>query len=357
MFAFVGCRTTRERNARGEGISVYAIARDGGWSLRSVLRGLINPSYLALNGRGDRLYTVHGDGEAVSAFALSVDGSLSPLGTQPTGGRNPVHLCVHEASSALLVANYATGSVARLPILADGRLGPLAQRLDLPGEVGPHRTQQQGSHPHQILADPSGARIIVPDKGLDRVFTIGIGPDDGRLALVPDAPPGREGAGPRHAVFAPDGTTLFVANELDATVTRFRYAPDTGMLAAQEIVSVLPADCLRTSHAAGIVLSPCGRWLYVSNRGDDSITQLEVDPATSRLRPRTWTKTGGAKPRFLTLDPTGRMLVVANEDSDTIVFFALDRGTGALAPTGQVVETGSPVCIVFGGPAQRGPTP
>ncbi|MCJ2020473.1 lactonase family protein [Methylobacterium sp. E-065] len=111
----------------------------------------------------------------------------------------------------------------------------------------------------------------------------------------------------------------------------------------------MTASCLKTSHAAVIALTPCGRWLYVSNRGDDSIAVLAVEAAG--LRPMAWIPTGGAKPRFITLDPTGQTLLVANEDSDTIVSFAVDQVTGALARTGQAVETGSPVCVVFGSPA------
>ncbi|CAA2158598.1 6-phosphogluconolactonase [Methylobacterium brachiatum] len=350
MFAFVGSRTTVERKARGAGLSVYTVLPGGTWELRHVLRGLTNPSYLALSRAADRLYAVHGDGESVSAFAVARDGALLILGTQATEGRNPVHLLIHERSRSLLVANYATGSLVRLPIHPDGTLGRVSQSLELPGQTGPHRTQQTGSHPHQVLLDPTGDRVIVPDKGLDRVFAVAVGSDDGSVTLAPDGPPpGREGAGPRHAVFDRSGTNLFVANELDSTVTRFAYGAGSGRLSPLEIVSTLPSSCLKTSHAAGIALTPCGRWLYVSNRGDDSIAVIEVEAAG--LRPKAWIPAGGAKPRFITLDPTGQTLLVANEDSDTIVSFAVDQVTGALARTGQVVETGSPVCVVFGSPA------
>ena len=347
MFAYVGCRTTAERRARGRGIGVYAIAADGGWHHLQTVDGLDNPSFLAIAPEGDRLYTVHGDTEWVSAFAIQPDGTLEPLGTRSTGGRNPVHLVIHGPSRSLIVANYASGSLARLPIDADGRIGPSTELLELPGEPGPHRFQQRGSHPHQVLLDPTGNRIVVPDKGLDRVFVAAI---TAALVLAPDQPPaGREGAGPRHAVFHPSGRALFVANELDATVTTYRYEAEIGRLAAREIVSVLPPDCLGTSHAAGIALTPCGRWLFVSNRGHDSVTTLRVDADGLTARPVAWTPSGGAKPRFIGLSPSGDRLVVANEDGDSILVFAVDGASGALKPTGIVVETGSPVCVAFWG--------
>ncbi|MGI3904124.1 MAG: lactonase family protein [Janthinobacterium lividum] len=349
MLAYVGCRTTAERNARGRGIEIYDVAADGTWHHLGTEGGLVNPSFLALSPVGDRLYVVHGDGDTVSAFAVGRDGALSMMGSRPCGGRNPVHLVVHAWSGNLFVANYATGSVARLPIGPDGALEDSAQVLDLPGLPGPHRTQQRGSHPHQILLDPAGRRAIVPDKGLDSVFVLSLG-EAGALGLNTDQPPrGREGAGPRHAVFHPSGNALFLANELDSTVTTFRYDAESGRLEAREIVSVLPPDCLTTSHAAGIALTPCGRWLYVSNRGHDSVTLLAVDPERLTVRLMAVTKTGGAKPRFLTLDPDGSHLVVAHEDSDTLAVLTVDPGTGALSPTGPVVRTGSPVCVVFGG--------
>ena len=351
MLAFVGCRTTAERNARGRGIEVYRVAPAGAWHHLGTQGGLVNPSFLALGPAGDRLYAVHGDGETVSAFAVGRGGALSSLGSRSSGGRNPVHLALHAPSRSLLVANYAAGGVARLPVGPDGALGDPTQVLALPGAPGPHRTQQRGSHPHQVLLDPAGRRAIVPDKGLDSVFVLSLG-EAGELALVTERPPrGREGAGPRHAAFHPSGTALFVANELDSTVTAFGYDAGTGRLAARETVSVLPPDCLATSHAAGIALTPCGRWLYVSNRGHDSVTLLAVDAERLTARPVAVTKTGGAKPRFIALDPGGTRLVVAHEDGDTIAVFAVDPGTGALSPAGTVAETGSPVCVVFGGRA------
>ena len=347
MYAYVGCRTTAERHARGRGIGVYVIAPDGGWHPLQTVAGVDNPSFLALAPDSRRLYAVHGDTEWVSAFAIRPDGTLEPLETQSTGGRNPVHLAIHAPSRSLIVANYASGSLARLPLAADGRIGRLTELLALPGEPGPHRVQQGGSHPHQILLDPTGGRVIVPDKGLDRVFVADVA---AALALAPDQPPsGREGSGPRHAVFHPSGRALFVANELDATVTSYRYKAETGRLVASGIVSVLPPDCLRTSHAAGIALTPCGRWLFVSNRGHDSVATLKVDADGLTVRPVAWTASGGAKPRFIGLDPSGDRLVIANEDGDSILVLAIDGASGVLTPTGVVVETGSPVCVAFAG--------
>jgi 6-phosphogluconolactonase len=343
--AYIGCRTTRERNARGEGLTVFSVTEGPTWMRRQVLAGLPNPSFLTL-GRADVLYTVHGDHGEVTAHRVHADGELEVIGTQSTGGRNPVHLVVDGTGTGLIVANYATGTVARLPINPDGSLGAVMQLLALPGEPGPHRMQQKGSHPHQVLADPTGRRFVVPDKGLDRVFFVEVD-EAGEMRLDgARTVHGREGAGPRHGAFHPAGDTLYVVNELDATVTTLRYDARSGEADPVEIVSTLPPRCLITSHAAGIVVTPCGRWVFVSNRGHDSITTFAVEPSARTLVPVAWTSAQGEKPRFITLDPDGHLLV-ANEDSDLIVTFEIDGNSGRLTPVGDPVRTGSPVCILF----------
>lgn len=348
--AYVGCRTTRERNARGAGLGVFEVDEDGAWACKQTVVGLPNPSFLTF-GPGSTLYTVHGDQSSVTAFRMDPDGSLAPLGSQDTGGRNPVHLVTDEGYRNLLVANYATGSVARLPIMPDGSLGPVEQLIEFIGERGPHRTQQKGSHPHQILKHTTGQRFIVPDKGLDRIFVLESDPATGALRLDDSQTiPGREGSGPRHGAFHPAGTTLYVANELDSTVTTLRLTE--GGAQPAEIISTLPRTCVATSHAAGIVTTPCGRWVLVSNRGHDSITTFSVDPSTLTLTPVAWAPTLGAKPRFITLDPAGGKLLVANEDSDTIIAFDIDPLTGELTAVGEPIRTGSPVCILFRPAAQ-----
>jgi len=155
----------------------------------------------------------------------------------------------------------------------------------------------------------------------------------------------RPGAGPRHAAFHPAGPILYVLNELDSSLTTCRLAPD-GSLAPLQVLPTLPTDFFGASTAAGIVATPCGRFVYASNRGHDSMAAFAVEPGRHTLRPLGWTSSLGTTPRFITLNPSGTTLFVANETSDSINAFSINAD-GGLHPAGTVATTGSPVCILF----------
>jgi 6-phosphogluconolactonase (cycloisomerase 2 family) len=348
MFAYAGSRTTRERKARGEGISVFRVDQDSGrLELVQLLRDLVNPSFLALDKTGAHLYAVHGDMSEISAFRIDgATGHLQFLNRQDTGGKNPVHLAIDPSGRHVVVSNHLGSSLAVLPIRADGSLGELSQLVTLEGPLGPHRVEQKLAKPHFNPFDPSGNFVIVQDKGLDRSFSFRF--EGGRL--VPAEPPfvvSREGAGPRHMAFAPRRGMAYVVNELDSTVTAYAYSPANGELAPRQILSTLPDTFTGNSRAAGIQVDAGENFLYASNRGHDGIAVFRIDPATGLLAFAGADASGGKTPRFFTLTPNGRFLFALNEDSDSIVAFAVDRETGRLRPTGFTMQSGSPVCMVF----------
>ena len=354
MFAYVGCYTTPDRGGRGEGIAVYRVdGRSGAWAHVQTLAGVANPSFLAVEPGGRFLYCVHGGNAYHAASALAIDphtGTLTLLNTQASGGPNPVHLAVHPGGRWLAVANYASGTAAVLPINPGGTLGPLAGIAHQTGEPGPHPTEQTAPHPHHIPFDPRGNYLLVPDKGLDRTFVYRF--DAKRGTLAPGEMPAAAsapGAGPRHAAFHPHLPCVYVINELDSTLSVFAYDAGRGRLAARQVVSTLPPDFGGTSTTAELALTPSGRFLYGSNRGHDSIAIFAVDPTEGTLTATGWQPCGGRTPRFFALDPAGAFLYCANQQSDTIVPFRVHPDTGALMPSGAVIRTGSPVCIVFAG--------
>lgn len=350
LFAYVGSRTTRERNARGQGISVYRVdAVTGALDRVQLLGDLVNPSYLALNADGTRLYTVHGDGREASAFAVDRhSGQLALLNRVDTEGLNPVHLAIAPGGRHLVVTNHLGASVVVLPMAADGALQPPVQVLNFDGlaPTGPHRKEQTQAKPHFNPFDPSGRVLLVPDKGLDRVFSFVWDGD----RLQPADPPcavAREGAGPRSAAFHPRLPLAYVVNELDSTVTTYRIDAGTGGLQPLHWLSTLPASFCGNGRAAGIQVDATGQHLYTSNRGHDSIAVFSLDAATGLPAFTEAVPTGGRTPRFFTLSPDGRMLFALNEDSDGIVPFAVDADTGRLDRRGDAVHCGSPVCMVF----------
>jgi len=348
MYAYVGSRTTRERNARGKGISVFRVDPDTA-ALQPVqqLEELENPSFLALNAAGDRLYAVHGDTTRVSAFAVDrATGRLAALNAQDTQGRNPVHLAIDPSGRYLVVCNHIGASLVVLPIAPDGSLLPVAQRLQIDGPRGPHRIEQTQAKPHACPFAPDGRHVVVPDKGLDRVFAFRFA--DGRLAPArPDAAVAREGAGPRHIAFHPSGRWAYCVNELDSTVTTYAYDAGQGTLAPLQVLPSLPSTYPGNSRAAEIEVDGDGRFVYASNRGHDSIAVFRVDAASGLLAWAGACAAGGRTPRFITLAPGGRFMYALNEDSDSIVAFRIDPDSGMPAPTGLPVATGSPVCMVF----------
>lgn len=346
--AYVGSRTTRERNARGEGISVFDVdPRTGALERTQLVGDLINPSYLALSAEGAHLYCVHGDQSEVSALRIDrASGRLAFINRQSTEGRNPVHLALDPSGRFLVVTNHIGASLAVLPIAADGALEPLVQRVSISGPIGPHRVEQQQAKPHFNPFDPSGRWVIVPDKGLDRVFSCRF--DGGRLAAA--ATPfatAREGAGPRSAVFHPSGSIAYVVNELDSTLLTCRFDASNGELTPVHVIPTLPPTFTGSSRAAGIAIDPRGRCIYASNRGHDSIATFVIDPASGLPSFVAATPTLGRTPRFFTLSPDGQRLFALNEDSDTIVAFDLDDAGLPVAPR-EVAACGSPVCMVFG---------
>lgn len=353
MFAYVGSFTTPKRQARGDGIHVYRVDPDSGaWTHVQHLGDLVNPSYLALSPDRRFLYSVHGDEDHATAFALDGrTGTAKLLNRAATGGRNGVRQAIDRSGRFMVVANYASGTLAVMAILPDGSLRDHHQLAELEGEgeKGPHRTQQTGPLPHDVVFDPSGRFVLIPDKGLDRVFVFRFDPALGRLSSKPTSVATRPGAGPRHLAFHPQLPVVWVLNELDSTMTTYRWDAGTGTLSPQQVITTLPTSFTGYSTTAEIAVTPDGRFVYASNRGHDSVTIFAADADSGLLSHAGWEPTQGPKPRFIGLDPSGRFLYAANEQGHSILAFRVDAAIGKLEPTGQVIQNASPVTIVFAG--------
>jgi 6-phosphogluconolactonase len=350
MFAYVGCYTSKDRNGKGEGVAVYRIdPASGEWTPVQLLKDIVNPSWLTLDRQRRFLYAAHGDGNEATAFAIDREsGRLTLMNRQATRGRNGVRLGIDASNRFAVLANYSTGTVAVLPINADGSLGALADLVALEGKPGPHRTEQASAHPHDVVFDPRGRFVVVPDKGLDTTFVFRLDTTRGKLvAADPPSVASRPGAGPRHADFHPSQPYLYQINELDSTITTFKFDTQHGELIPLQTITTLPPSFTSANTTSEIAVAPSGRFVYGSNRGHDSIVIFAVNDATGVLSPVGWESTQGRVPRFFALDPSGAFLYAANQNSDTIVAFTVDQSTGKLKPTGQVIKTGSPSSIVF----------
>jgi 6-phosphogluconolactonase (cycloisomerase 2 family) len=347
LFAYVGSYTTPERRGRGNGINVYRVDRtSGAFTHVQNLGGLENPSFLAINADGTRLYSVHGDRTEANSFAIDPKtGHITPLNRQPTGGYNPVHLAFDATGRYLAVCNYGTDSLAILPIADDGSLLPYRTLTTVTGKLGPHRTQQHCMCVHHIPLDRQGRFFYVPCKGSDVVIAYRLDPK--RKILVEAARvTARPGAAPRHIDFHPRKALAYVTNELDSTLTTYRQDRESGALTPLQTIPSTPADFTGYSTGAEIWVDRAGRNVYVSNRGHDSIGVFGIDPARGTLSPRQWVPTRGSTPRFFAFGPDQRFLYVANQDGQSIVGYRVGRD-GRLTPTRLRVKVGSPACIVF----------
>jgi 6-phosphogluconolactonase len=245
-----------------------------------------------------------------------------------------------------LVANYGGGSVAALPIGADGRLAPASSVIQHEGKsVDPQR--QEGPHAHAINLDPQNRFALVPDLGLDKVLLYRFDADAGKLQA--NDPPHAKlvpGAGPRHLTFDFAGR-VYVINEMANTITGFTYDAETGGLKEFQTVSTLPEGASVSNTTAEIVAHPTGKFLYGSNRGEDSIAMFAIEPASGQLSHLGNHPCGGRTPRNFAIDPTGKFLLSAHQDSSTIAVHSIDPTTGRLTKTAHKFEVPTPVCIVF----------
>lgn len=345
-FAYVGAYTTASFGGNGEGLAVFQINPDGEWKQVQVLKEAENPSFLALS-RNNVLYAVHESSESVSAFAIDpATGLLTHLNTESTGGSVPASLGLDPSGRFVIVANYMGGTVSVHPVIEGGKVGPVSQIVTLEGQPGPDPKEQNRSHPHDVIFDPSGRYVIIPDKGFDRVFIFDFDGATGQLTpantpYITEQP----GSGPRHLVFHPEGTYAYLINELGSTVSVFVYNSAGGVLTHLQTLSTLPDDFSGENTTAEIQIDPSGRFVYGSNRGHDSIVVYAVDVDSGYLSPIQWISSGGKVPRFFMLNKSGHSVYSANQNSDNITIFSVDHVTGHLTPTGQVVKTGTPVCI------------
>jgi len=316
-----------------------------------------NPSFLAVRPQGDYLYAANEvdtfEGRpagSVSAFAITkTTGMLAALNQASSGGPGPAHLSLDREGRNVLVANYGGGSIAVVPIGADGRLQATTSVIRHSGSsVNPDR--QREPHAHQIVADPSNRFVYVADLGIDKIMIYRF--DGARHTLTPATPAFAgltPGSGPRHAAIGASGAFVYVISELSCTVTAFRRDAGTGALTEIQTLSSLPPDVPRQEgfSTAEIELAPSGAFLYGSNRGHDSISVFSVDRASGRLTYVANTPTGGKTPRGFGIEPGGGYLLAGNQNSNTVVVFRIDRAKGTLSATGATVSVGAPVDVKF----------
>jgi 6-phosphogluconolactonase len=347
--AYIGGYTDKE----GKGIYAFRFNSQTGEMLPLGLAvETPNPSFLVLHPSEKYLYSVGYTGPAtgprigiISAFSVNPASSkLTLINQQSSGGGGPVRITIDKDGTHVLVANYGTGSVSVLPIKADGRLGSATALQQHTGH-GPNPSRQESPHAHSVVLDPANRFLFACDLGIDKVMIYAFDAAGGKLTLRGWAtlPPG---SGPRHLAFSPDGRFAYVISELASTLMVYGYDSAHGELTPIQTVSTLPAGWTGINTAAEVRAHPSGKFVYASNRGNDSLVTYRT-ASDGTLALAGITPCGGHTPRFFTLDPTGAWLLCANQRSGTITVFRIDQDTGLPKQVGAPVKVPSPTCIVL----------
>ncbi len=309
-----------------------------------------NPSYLTVSRDLHFVYAVNenenkGNGGTVTAFSFdNKTGHLSQINQQPSKGDAPCYLTLDHTGSWLLVGNYTSGTLSVLPVLKDGNIGaPISTVADQGHSVNKER--QDRPHLHAAVLSPDNKRVFAPDLGIDKVMIYSFDPANGHLAKsLQDFVKLKNGSGPRHFIFHPNGKWAYLSQELSGTASAFTY--QKGRLQLMQTISSLPHDYHGSFTTADIHVSPSGKFLYVSNRDQsNSIAIFNINPKTGLLKLSGIQSTFGKAPRNFNFDPSGKFLIVANQNTDNIVFFKVNTTNGLLTSQDNSIHLSKPVCI------------
>lgn len=354
MLIYIGTYTSGK--SKSEGIYIYKLNLETGeLSPYKTVKNVVEPSYLTIDKSKKYLYAVNEtetyEGKksgAVSAFQINQKtGDLTFLNKQASLGGAPCFIIVSENEKYVLVANYVGGNVAVFPIEADGKLGASTELKQNSGK-GVNKARQEAAHAHSINLDHKNRFAYLCDLGIDKIFIYEFDKKTGKLKANPAQEffQAKAGVGPRHFAFHPHKHYAFVVNELDSSIAALTRDEDSGTLNEIQTVSTLPADFKgRNNTCADLHISPNGKFIYVSNRGHDSIAAFKVDEKTGKLEFIEHTSTQGKTPRNFVIEPSGKFLLAANQNSDSVVVFRIDEKTGKLLPTGNTAQIPSPVCL------------
>jgi 6-phosphogluconolactonase len=304
-----------------------------------------NPNFLTLS--PDHQYLFAALAKTVGSFKLRADGKLIALNAQPSGGTVPCHVSVDATGRHLFVANYDGGNIAGFNVGADGLIGERTALKKFSGS-GPNVSRQNKPYAHSIYVSPENTVVYCCDLGTDNVRIFRFDSSDGGLA--PASPPAAKvppGSGPRHLVFHPGGKFIYVSNEMGNSVSVFARDAGSGALTALETVSTMPEGAPKKGvTTAEILCHPTGKWLYVSNRGIDTISVFKIAD-DGRLTLIQSTSSVAKFPRSIALDPTGHWLISAGQNDNRIAVLKVDQDTGQLTPMDQSAAIPAPVCVLF----------
>ncbi len=346
-YLFAGTYTS----GKSKGIYVYQFnSNTGDVQWISNTDSCNNPSFITLSPNGNYLYAVNETGKEtpghVSAYSFNKkNGQLSFLNQQLSGGDDPCFVTTDKNGKWAVVANYSGGSLSAFPIRTDGSLQHYSQLIQHKGK-SINKERQEKAHVHSAFFTPDYKFILSPDLGMDKTMTYKFNAllhHPLQAAAVPYTK-SIPGSGPRHIAFNPNNKFVYIIEELSGTVKVCSYK--NGILKSIQTIATHPANYKGQPGSADIHISPDGKFLYASNRGDENnIAIFSINRANGKLTSIAYQPTAGIQPRNFIIDPSGRFLLVANQQTNNIVIFKRDEQTGLLQQTAQQVEIPNPVCL------------
>lgn len=351
-YVYVGTFSVRD----GDGIYVYQFNRTKRTlSLVEKVKTLESPSYLAVHPSKKFLYSVNRGsisssetGGSVSAYTINpATGKLTFLDNRSSYGSGPCHISLDQTGTYAFVSNYTEGNLVVFPLFEDGLIGnPTDSKKYFGHSI--NQSRQQEPHIHMARVSANNKYVFVSDLGTDKLYTYHFDAENGRLTSTQqEAISVTPGSGPRHFDFHPDGKSLYLVEELTSTLAHFQYQNATGTLTmSSDTIPSLSTAFTGKNTSADIHIHPTGKFLYVSNRGANTIViyAIQSDGSLKRIGEQS---TQGKTPRNFAIDKRGEFLFVANQESDNIVMFRINAKTGKLTPLPQQVKVKSPACIKF----------
>ena len=343
QFLIIGTYTS----AKSEGVYVYKFNTETGENNFVSAMKTSNPSFVAVSPDKKFVYAVNEDDPGnVTAFSFNrSNGQLTQLNQQPSHGRHPCYITIDKNGKWVIVGNYSTGTIAVYPTNKDGSLGPATDSVLHEGS-SVNSERQEAAHVHATVLNKNNKTLYVPDLGMDMVMLYNLDNKTGKLKEFTTPSVATEpGAGPRHIDIHPNGKYAYLMEEMTGGVSVYKIESD-GYLSLLQNISGLPRDFNGVVGSADIHVSPDGKFLYCSNRGEsNTIGIFSINQSNGQVNWIDHQSTLGNTPRNFNFDPTGNFLLVANQNSDEIVIFKRDKQTGLLTDTGKRVNVSKPVCL------------
>ena len=355
MLVFIGTYTQNQldTNEKSKGIYLYQLdPKSGELSFVNASPETVNPSYLVIHPNKKWIYSVNEVGNDkengyLSAFSFNLEQKeLQFINSVSSQGTYPCYISTDHSGKYLMTANYGNGTVASFTIKDDGSLSEaisvhqhIRKSTDNP-DVKPHA--------HMILQGPAEQIVYSSDLGTDMVWVYNLNATNGKLEPAKMHIPTQTGSGPRHFEFHPNKPWAYVINELNGTIEAFATKQQFGAWGHFQTISTITDTTYGPASCADIHITPSGKFLYGSNRGNiNNLAIYEIDQESGELKLIGHQDIKGKTPRNFAIDPTGMYLLVANQNTNNIITFKIDNSTGKLTETGKSVTIPAPVCIKF----------